>query len=102
MGFSNVTQRPFPPTARERAVFDAAVRGTPSDFARTCRGAGRDPREMLEAFEAAPLRWMYLFSPSDVIMDEMRHAPFPTTLRSRLDAARKYFETPRWRRLVGI
>jgi hypothetical protein len=97
-----VTQRPFPPTARERAAFDVAVRGAPSDFIGACRQAGKGPREMLDEFEAAPWRWMYFFSPSDLITDGMRQDRFPMEVRLRLDAARKYVETPRWRRIVGI
>jgi hypothetical protein len=45
---------------------------------------------------------MYFFSPSDLITDGMRQDRFPMEVRLRLDAARKYVETPRWRRIVGI
>ena len=96
-----MTGRPFPPTARERAAFDAATKGTPADFVRICRSLGTRPGQMLDSFDAAPWRWMYFFSPSDLMTGDMRRQPFPTAVRARLDATRSYVEAPRWRRILG-
>ena len=43
-----MTERAIPPTARERAAFDAATMGKPKDFVRVCRELNRAPREMLD------------------------------------------------------
>jgi hypothetical protein len=96
-----MTDRAIPPTARERAAFDAATTGTPKDFVTTCRAAGINPEKMLEAFQASPWRWLYVASPADPVTDEVRHRPFQPPMQERLDALREYLETPRWRRIFG-
>jgi hypothetical protein len=89
---------PTPPTARERAAFDAATIGTPKDFVRTCRAARIEPGQLLDAIDAAPWRWLFSFSPEDVITDEVRHRTFQPQVRQRLDATRDYVATSWWRR----
>jgi hypothetical protein len=96
-----VTERAIPPTERERAAFDAATAGTPKDFLATCRAAGIDPHQTLDSFQASPWRWLYFFSPSDAVTDEVRHRPFQPAMQERLDAVREYVEAPAWRRLIG-
>ena len=58
-------------------------------------GCPQDPRERLDEFEADPWRWMYHFSPSDLITDELRQDRFPMAVRASVDGARKYLETQR-------
>jgi hypothetical protein len=96
-----MTERAIPPTARERAAFDAATMGTPKEFVATCQAAGLDPRQMLDRIQAAPWRWLFVFSPADPVTDEMRHRPLQPAVQARLDAAREYVEAPAWRRLIG-
>jgi hypothetical protein len=96
-----VTERLHPPTARERAAFDAATRSTPEEFVSLCRIVGKDPKQLLDSFDAAPWRWLFYFSPSDLVSDPMRDVSFPPPMRAHLDAARKYVETPWWRRIFG-
>ena len=96
-----MTERTIPPTARERAAFDAATEGTPKDFVATCRAAGLEPIRMLDSFQAAPWRWLFFFSATDPVTDEVRHRPFPPAVQERLDAVREYVEAPGWRRLFG-
>jgi hypothetical protein len=90
-----------PPTVRERAVFDAATTGTPREFVQACRAADLDPRQMLDTFDAIPWRWLFSFSPDDVVTDEVRHRTFQPSVRSRLDATREYVEISWWRRLFA-
>ena len=96
-----MTERAIPPTARERAAYDAATAGTPKDFVVTCRAAGINPKLMLDNFQAAPWRWLYLFPPGDPVTDEVRHRPYQPAIQERLDAAREYVEAPWWRRMFG-
>ncbi len=96
-----MTERAIPPTARERAAFDAATTGTPKDFVRVCHELGRPPIEMLEAFQAAPWRWLVSFGPGDPLTDEARHRPFQPPIQARLDLAREYIEAPWWRRMLS-
>ncbi|MGH9208268.1 MAG: hypothetical protein ACRD1G_17225 [Acidimicrobiales bacterium] len=95
-----MTDKPRPPTEDERMAFDAATRGSPKEFVFICRRAGMDPRHMLARFEATPWRWMYYFSPTDLVSDGMRTLPYPPQIRAQLDATRKFVETPRWRRVL--
>jgi hypothetical protein len=94
-------ERATPPTARERAAFDAATAGTPKDFVRTCRAAGLEPRRMLDNFDAAPWRWLFSFAAEDAVTDEVRHRTFQPTVRERLDVTREYVGTSWWRRAVS-
>jgi hypothetical protein len=95
-----VTEREIPPTARERALFEAATRASPEKFVRLCWLIGRDPKEMLDAFDAAPWRWLIVsFAPSGYIADGARELQFPSEIRARLDAARQSVEKPWWRRV---
>jgi hypothetical protein len=94
-----MTERAIPPTARERAAFDAATMGKPKDFVRVCRELNRAPREMLDAFQAAPWRWLSYFPPGDPVTDEARHRPFQQSVQDRLDLVREYVEAPWWRRM---
>jgi hypothetical protein len=94
-----MTERAIPPTARERAAFDAATTGRPKDFVRVCHQLDRAPEEMLDAFAAAPWRWLFYFPPGEPITDEMRHRPFLPDVQERLDAVREYVEAPWWRRM---
>jgi len=96
-----VTERAIPPTARERAAFDAATTGSPKDFIRVCQELGREPQQMLDAFEAAPWRWLSYFSPGEPVTDEVRHRPIQPEMQVRLDAIREYIEAPWWRRVFG-
>jgi hypothetical protein len=96
-----MTERAIPPTARERAAFDAATTGTPKDFVATCRAAGIDPEQMLESFQAAPWRWLFFFPPGDPVSDEVRHRPFQPVMLERLNAVREYVEASWWRRVFG-
>lgn len=96
-----MTERPIPPTAGERMAFDALRNGSPKDFVRQCRSLGKKPGQMLATFEAQPWRWLFLYSPWDVVTGEMRRLPFPPEIRARLEAARRYVETPPWRRPFG-
>ena len=96
-----MTERAIPPTARERAAFDAATTGGPRDFVRVCQELGREPERMLEAFEAAPWRWLTYFSPGDAVTDEVRHRPIQPAMQARLDAVREYIEAPWWHRVFG-
>ncbi len=100
-GWWAMTERAIPPTARERAAFDAATLGTPKDFVATCRAAGIEPRTMLDGLAAAPYRWLFFFSPGDPVTDEVRHRQFQPAIQERLDAVREYVETPAWRRVFG-
>lgn len=94
-----MTEQAIPPTARERAAFDAATTGKPKDFIRVCGELGRAPSEMLDAFQAAPWRWLSSFAPGDPVTDEARHRPFQPPIQERLDLVREYIEAPWWRRL---
>jgi hypothetical protein len=96
-----MTERAIPPTARERAAFDAATTGKPKDFIRVCRELRREPVQMIDAFEAAPWRWLFHFPPGDPVTDEMRHRPFLPPIQARLDAVREYIEAPWWRRVFS-
>jgi hypothetical protein len=100
-GWETVTERAIPPTARERAAFDAATTGGPRDFVRVCQELDRQPEQMLDEFEAAPWRWLTYFSPGDPVTDEVRHRPIQPAMQARLDAVREYIEAPWWRRVFG-
>jgi hypothetical protein len=95
-----MTEQAIPPTARERAAFDAATTGKPKDFIRVCRELGTAPGEMLGAFQSAPWRWLVLFASGDPVTDEARHRPFQLPIQERLDLVREYIEAPWWRRLL--
>ncbi len=97
-----MTDRPRPPTEDERLAFDAATRGSPREFVRICRRAGKEPGRMLDRFDATPWRWLYYFSPSDLVSDGMRTLPYPPEIRARLDATRKYVEAPKWQRMFCV
>ena len=56
---------------------------------------------MLDAFEAAPWRWLTHFAPGDPVTDEVRHRPIQPEMQARLDAIREYLEAPWWRRVLG-
>jgi hypothetical protein len=90
-----------PPTMRERAVFDAATNATPKEFVQACRAADLEPRHMLDAFDAAPWRWLFSFSPDETITDEVRHRIFQPSVRRRLEVAREYIDASWWRRLFS-
>jgi hypothetical protein len=95
-----MTEREPPPTARERAMFEAATRGSPEEFVRLCRLIGRDPTQTLDAYDAEPWRWLIVsFSTSSVVSEGTRELQFPADMRARLDAARAYVNRPWWRRL---
>lgn len=94
-----MTERANPPTAREQAAFDAATTGKPKDFIRVCSELGTAPSEMLDAFQAAPWRWLFYFPPGDPVSDEARHRPFQPAVQERLDLLREYIEAPWWRRM---
>jgi hypothetical protein len=95
-----MTGREIPPTARERAIFEAATQGPPEEFVRLCKVVGRDPKQVLDGYDAEPWRWLIVsFSTSGVVSDSTRELQFPTRIRARLDAARAYVERPWWRRL---
>jgi hypothetical protein len=96
-----MTERAIPPTARERAAFDAATTGTPKDFVITCRAARIDPKHMLDSVQAAPWRWLFFFPPGESVTDEVRHRPLQPAMQQRLDAVREYVEAPWWRRVFG-
>ncbi len=96
-----VTARETPPTARERALFEAATQGRHEEFTRLCRMIGREPRQVLDSFDAAPWRWLIVtFDPELVISDSTRELQFPTRIRARLESTREYVEMPWWRRFV--
>jgi hypothetical protein len=94
-------EQAIPPTARERAAFDAATTGRPKDFVQVCGELGRAPGEMLDVFQAAPWRWLTSFAEGDTITDETRHRPFQPPIQERLDLLREYVDAPWWRRLFG-
>ncbi|MGA8521924.1 MAG: hypothetical protein WB807_02585 [Candidatus Dormiibacterota bacterium] len=96
-----MTEGAIPPTARERAAFDAATTGTPKDFVATCRAAGLDPQQMLDSFQTAPWRWLFFFPSGDPVNDEVRHRPFQPAMQECLNAAREYVEASWWRRVFG-
>jgi hypothetical protein len=98
---AGMTERAVPPTARERAAFDAATEGRPKDFLRACRELDTDPKQLLDAFDSQPWRWLFSFSLGDPVTDEVRHRPFQPAVRERLDTTREYIEAPWWRRLFG-
>jgi hypothetical protein len=94
-----VTERVTPPTARERGLYETATKGSPEEFVRLCGVIGRDPREVLDAFDAEPWRWLIIsFAASGYISDGARELQFPSEIRARLDATRQYIERPWWRR----
>jgi hypothetical protein len=101
MAWRAMTERAIPPTARERAAFDAATTGTPKEFVATCRAAGIDPEQTLDSFQAAPWRWLFFFPPGDPVTDEVRHRPFQPLVQARLDAVRDYVDAPWWRRVFS-
>ncbi len=90
-----------PPTVRERAVFDAATTGTPREFVQACRAADLEPRHMLDTFDAVPWRWLFSFSPDEVVTDEVRHRTYQPAVRRKLDITREYVESSWWRRLFS-
>ena len=95
-----MTERAVPPTARERVLYEAAAKGSPEEFARRCAAIGRDPKQVLDSFDAEPWRWLIVsFASSGYIADGARDLQFPTEIRARLDATRQYVEMPWWRRL---
>jgi hypothetical protein len=94
-------EQAIPPTARERAAFDAATTGKPKDFIQVCSELGRAPSEMLDTFQAAPWRWLTSFAQGDQITDETRHRPFQQPIQERLDVLREYVEAPWWRRVFS-
>jgi hypothetical protein len=94
-----MTEREIPPTARERALLDAATQGQPEEFVRLCEMIGRKPKQVLDSFDAAPWRWLIVsFAPSGYIAEGGRELRFPAEIRARLDVTRQYVETPWWRR----
>jgi len=96
-----MSEQAIPPTARERAAFDAATTGKPKDFIQVCGELARAPSEMLDAFQAAPWRWLTSFAQGDPITDETRHRPFQPPIQERLDLLREHVEAPWWRRLLS-
>jgi hypothetical protein len=89
-----------PPTARERAMFDAATQGHAQEFVRLCTLLGRDPREVLDDYDAEPWRWLIVsYGSSGLAGDAIPNLDFPPNLRVNLDATRKYVERPWWRRM---
>lgn len=95
-----MTERENPPTARERGIFEAATQGHPEEFVRLCKMLGREPKQVLDSFDAAPWRWLIVsFNAPTYLGDSTRDLQFPTRMRARLDATREYVETPWWRRM---
>jgi len=94
-----MTERPIPPTVRERLAFEAAIQGSPRDFGRACCEARIKPETLLDNFDAEPWRWLFHFSPSDLVSDDMRRRACPSDVRRKLDNTRTYVKTPPWRRL---
>lgn len=100
VGSEGVTERDTPPTARERALFEAASEPAPMEFVRLCGVVGRDPRQVLDGFDAAPWRWLTVsFTATGFVTDSTRELSFPADVRARLTTTRRYVETPWWRRL---
>lgn len=97
---SAVTETDTPPTARERAMFEAATQGNPEEFVRLCGVIGRDPRETLDGYDAEPWRWLIVsFGSSGLAGDEAPSLGVPPAMRAQLDATRWYVDRPWWRRL---
>ena len=97
-----MTERVEPPSARELALFDAAIHGSPQDFVSSCRRIGKDSKFMLDAFDLEPWRWSTQLAPAVEVIVALRTMPFPPWMRKRLDSTRRYVETPRWRRVFGL
>jgi hypothetical protein len=88
------------PSTRERAMFDAATQGHSHEFVRLCTMLGRDPREVLDDYDAEPWRWLIVsYGSSGLAGDAIPNLDFPPNLRVHLDATRKYVERPWWRRM---
>lgn len=65
-----MTETDPPPTARERAIFEAATQGSPEEFVRLCKVIGRDPKQVLDGYDAAPWRWLIVsFSSPGIVSD---------------------------------
>lgn len=98
-----MTERERPLTARERAMFDAATQGQPDEFVRLCERIGRDPREMLDDFDAEPWRWLIVsYASSGLAGGDIPSLDYPPNIRARLDATRQFLEKKSWwRRLAG-
>jgi hypothetical protein len=95
-----VTDADRPPTARERAIFEAATQSQPEEFVRLCQMIGRDPRETLDGYDAEPWRWLIVsYGGSGIAGDEAPGLDFPPSVRTQLDATRRYVERPWWRRI---
>ncbi len=69
---------------------------------RLCKVIGRDPREVLDGFEALPHRWLIVsFNTAGVVTEAARELSFPEDVQVRLKATRDYVERPWWRRLAS-
>lgn len=89
------------PTARERALFDAASQPFPEEFVRLCKVIDRDPRHVLARFDAAPWRWLIVgFATPAAVPDAIRELSFPTDVQARLEVTRQYVERSWWRRVL--
>ena len=92
-------ETPTPPTPREQQLFEAATEASPAQFVRLCARFGKDPRTVLDSFDAEPWRWFISFwATSDALMHGVRDIPFPPEIRSRLDEVRTYLDAPWWRK----
>jgi hypothetical protein len=91
----SLTNTDRPPTACERAIFEAETRGNPEEFARLCQMIGRDPRETLDYYDAEPWRWLIVsYASSGLAGDDTPHLDYPPDMRANLDATRRYIERP--------
>lgn len=87
-----MTKSERPPTARERALLEAATNGAPEEFVHLCKMLDRDPKDMLDEYDAEPWRWMIVsFSPGYVSESTLR-LTFPPDTRALLDATRRCVE----------
>jgi hypothetical protein len=97
-----MTEGQGPPTARERALFEAATKASPETFISLCKVIGRDPRHVLDGYDAEPWRWLIVsFASPGAVSEGTRALQFPSAVRARLDATRRYVEASWWQRKFG-
>lgn len=78
---------------------EAASKGQAEEFVCLCGVIGRDPKQVLDSFDAEPWRWLIVsFAPSGYIADGARELQFPSEIRANLDTVRDHVDRPWWRR----
>lgn len=90
-------------TRAERSAFQILRSGTPKHYRNFCRLEGIESLQLLDRFDAEPMRWFYSMTPLSIRPQTMPAMPYPVDIRLKIDAAREYVaRSPRGWLLPGL